>query len=215
MIVITAPTVTRFQARVVQDVKERLGYKVTVHPLASEIWQKSGKGQELIFSMFSDEEPTKGVFAATTGDRSYPVLPVFPCQMWEERTIWACWEEKWKSEGDSRFALLSVSWTFYWGAAHIEKKEQLFRAEWHFPSEAAMNAPQPHWHFDVASGLFAERPDLSGLHFGMAGWEHADTHPECWQCPLGGTTALVRWAKSVLEHAVSELKRRRGSGGWP
>ena len=58
---------------------------------------------------------------------------------------------------------------------------------------------------DVVSPL--QRLSLSGVHLGMAGWEHNGAHPACWQLGMGGRADLVGWAVRCLEHTCSEFCR--------
>jgi hypothetical protein len=47
--------------------------------------------------------------------------------------------------------------------------------------------------------------NVAGLHLGMAGWTHAQDHPQCWQSQVQARAELVVWAASTLRYVKDEF----------
>jgi hypothetical protein len=65
---------------------------------------------------------------------------------------------------------------------------------------------------EIGESLEIQGIDVSGMHFGMGGWEHHDTHPRCWQSALTTElTELVLWAERSLRSARDQFQELKAS----
>ena len=191
------------------------------------------KQQAVVFETFVAEiGGQKVLFPFTSDAGAYPTWVAWS-EEWKKRPTDI--GSKGRS-GPPKLDLIGVSLTFYAGN-EWQQKTQVVRAEWDNPTERGSNAAQPHWHidsnlFDVQSwgeilpqysaGLEelptntltteAVQPgfwSMQKLHFGMSGWLHAKSAPQCWQNPLRKNDLgnIVVWAGRVLEYCRSELTK--------
>jgi hypothetical protein len=123
--------------------------------------------------------------------------------------IWVAWRDIWTRKAHDVFELVDASLTFFWGRPSIEPiRQQLFRAEWPQKSSGGVTSAQPHWQVDWP--LADLETLVSGIHFGMAGWEcegdgeHLSKH---WRRFADNDTVatLQQWAVRTLEYAVDQI----------
>lgn len=150
--------------------------------------------------------------------------------------LWVSWYEKWKVVSRGKFALRSVSLTFWQGNQGSVRKDQLIRAEWDHHSNAAKGSGQPHWQIDhpvgieyaiepapVSVGRLESRavarleeqtaPDsvwlsISGYHLGMRGdWSAADSSKHGWQNRWRPDgKELHQWLRLCLTYLVQQAR---------
>jgi hypothetical protein len=69
--------------------------------------------------------------------------------------------------------------------------------------------PQPEYSgrlIEIGESLEIQEVDVSGMHLGMGGWEHDDSHPRCWQFALTAElNELVLWAERTLQSARDQF----------
>ncbi len=76
----------------------------------------------------------------------------------------------WKRKANDAFLFEEGAFTFFWGKPSPEPiGHQLFRAEWPQEGVGGNGSAQPHWQVDWPLADFEHV--VSGIHFGMAGWE--------------------------------------------
>jgi hypothetical protein len=128
-----------------------------------------------------------------------------------EYFTWVGWREVWIRELRDEFKLHDATFTFYAGRNQIEPiGNQLFRAEWPQSTGASGKSAHPHWHVDWPLENLAD--EVSGIHFGMAGWncnpdwqegEHVSGN---WRRDLGGDIReLEIWAVRTLEYSLDQI----------
>jgi hypothetical protein len=126
--------------------------------------------------------------------------------------VWASWREVWTREGHDAFALKEAAFTFFWGRPSGDPiSEQLFRAEWPQEGEGGKKSAQPHWQVDWPLANLTHV--VSGIHFGMAGWDcmreqaRNDANQHCsghWRRFVGTEDALQTWAVRTLEYSLDQ-----------
>jgi hypothetical protein len=130
-------------------------------------------------------------------------------EQWAGQFIWIGWREKWRKQKTGHsFDLLDASMTIF-AAPYTYGRPldgQLFRVEWTQEGFGSKTAAHPHWQVD--SSLKGSGIDISGVHFGMAGWDCGGrtTPPQCWQRFVGtGVASLELWAESTLVYCIDQL----------
>ena len=115
--------------------------------------------------------------------RRCPVIPGLKTNSrWEGAEALVCWRELWVRRRENEFELKDASFTFFWGYQEVTPIDtQLFRAEWTQLGHGSKTAAHPHWQVDWPLPDYGD--DISGIHFGMAGWEckGATDFPAYWQ----------------------------------
>jgi hypothetical protein len=124
---------------------------------------------------------------------------------WNGEYAWVAWRDTWKRMGHDTFSLWDASFTFFWGSPPVQALDnQLFRAEWPQEEYASDRAGHPHWQIDWPLANLEQV--VSGLHFGMAGWE-CKPHPKAkaLEPPRRIQEYLVPWRRFVQDD-WNELK---------
>lgn len=131
--------------KLIDQIEQCLGYR----PISASIppddqWKQARRNEKIVFSLI----PSDLQFDQAIRERGRNCI-VFPISksVNDENYAWGDWREEWRCEEPDTFSLITASWTFYWGSYGNPNKRQLFRANW--DGEGAIEAPQPHWHFDA------------------------------------------------------------------
>jgi len=124
---------------------------------------------------------------------------------------WVGWREIWKRKALDAFAMHDSSFTFFWGRqSYREIDLQLFRAEWPQGNYASASSAHPHWQIDWTLPDFEN--SVSGIHFGMAGWNCAERDEEIehigehWHRQFSGEIEdLEIWAIRTFEYSLEQI----------
>jgi hypothetical protein len=136
--------IENFHGTLIGKFKKNFKLDVTIQPIDVKYnWKKVREGENISFQIVPEEKVNA---ERKIGDRC-PVFCLLPHDILAP-TLWSSWHEKWKSCGNKKFVLLEASLTFFWGVSSAIE-QQLYRAEWSFPSQTDGKAAQPHWHFDA------------------------------------------------------------------
>ncbi|MHC5537076.1 hypothetical protein ACYOEI_02430 [Singulisphaera rosea] len=110
------------------------------------------------------------------------------------------------AEGDGKFNLVGLSWTFYWGVLYRPRKA-ILRAEWDSLHYRSPRAGQPHWHID---------PDLlvDSYHLLPAEAPPAQAEGDLIELPAEEEPGLVEIVEPSGMQELSLKGMHLAMGGW-
>jgi len=224
--------IQRLHGLIASDLQGPLNQTIEIKQLQPHCWQRARAGVDVPFYLVGDRRlqefasgtPILPMFPAHMGQTVTELATVEPGP-------WVAWSDKWTKQQDDSFLLLSAGWTLFWGEAG-GRKAKILRAEWDgrsFRDGGGAEAAQPHWNVDPPlwlqdpgagsrragelqelqpSGVpFAlqSRLSIQRVHLAMGGWNHSDSHPECWQMDFTeDETGLRGWAVRTLRYLQSQ-----------
>jgi len=222
--------IKRLHGLIASDLREPLKQTTEIKQLQPNRWQRSRVGVDVVFYLMGREQdfscgtPILPMLPLLTGQAISELAPT-------EARPWVAWSDKWTKQQDDSFLLLAAGWTLFWGELG-GRKVKILRAEWDarsFRDGGGAEAAQPHWHVDpllllqdsgagsrragelqelqpsaVTFGL-GSRLSIQRVHLAMGGWNHSDSHPECWQIDFTKDERGLRgWAMSTLRYLQSQ-----------
>jgi len=213
-----------FHKKAADGIEQCIGYRPRIVSQPSDDrWKLVSIGSLAIFQGVEPDAYTDTVKRERGGN--CPVFPIKDIDSFHRaqvdviNTAWADWREEWRRINAKKFTLHTASWTFYWGSSGHPNKRQLFRANW--DDAGAINAPQPHWHFDesVITEVSISRPmplqndassdliELTSVTNDQAqsyyqelqlstlhlgmALQHTGSHPMCWRNSLGNDDSIL------------------------
>lgn len=222
-----------YHNKIVADVKEILGERVTFHAPSGEKWYSARDGCGIEFDLISldpvTSEPAMRTRREDSATHKVDVFPLSTPSSCYLGTFWVSWHESWLKQNSRDFDLVNAGWTLFEGPRGNLYKVQVLRVDWDQLPHARPYAGHPHWHFDhelfisgepdkvaVPPGLvevttesaftMAKQASVGFIHLAMGAWNERMDHPECWQRTYKHDCQQLRdWCIKTLRYLKDQV----------